>query len=77
VAVARVAVEAQGVAVAQWQWQAWIGRVIAVILIGGKLKIGDLMWQGGWGWQWLSGSGNSGSRSTRSGSGWVAVEEMD
>jgi hypothetical protein len=65
------------VAVAQWQWDERIGHVIASILIGGKLKIGDLMWQGGWGWQWLSGSGNSGCGNTKSGSGWVAVEGMD
>jgi hypothetical protein len=27
------------VAVAGWQWREWMGRVLAVILIGGKLGI--------------------------------------
>jgi hypothetical protein len=31
---------AVAVAVVMWQWRAWIGCVSAVILIGGKLRIG-------------------------------------
>jgi hypothetical protein len=34
---------AWGVAVVGWQWRVWIGRVIAIILSGGKLKIGALL----------------------------------
>jgi hypothetical protein len=36
-------VVAWGVAVVGWQWRVWIGRVIAIILSGGKLKIGALL----------------------------------
>jgi hypothetical protein len=45
-----------GVAVAGWQWLGWTGRVIAVILSGGKLKIGAVLAVAGW--QWLGWTGN-------------------
>jgi hypothetical protein len=34
---------ADGVAVAQWQWNHWIGGALAVILSGDKLGIGEFL----------------------------------
>jgi hypothetical protein len=48
---------ADRVAVAGWQWRAWIEQVVAVILIGDFVKIGDILLIE---WLWQCGSPRNG-----------------